>query len=78
MPSLFSRIRGKDGQGKSKKKKTGLDDLAGQTDAKQRWDDAYARTTVEPEEIANLVRCCTAELKARGMSQYPRERGPGA
>ncbi|KAF2992977.1 hypothetical protein E8E14_000379 [Neopestalotiopsis sp. 37M] len=67
MPSLFSRIRGKDGQGKSKKKKTGLDDLAGQTDAKQRWDDAYARTTVEPEEIANLVRCCTAELKARAL-----------
>lgn len=69
MPGLFSRIRGKDGQGKSKsKKKGGLDDLADHADAKPRWEgDAYARTTVEPEEIAGLVKYCTVELKARAL-----------
>lgn len=80
MPGLFSRIRGKDGQGKSRsKKKGGLDDLADHADAKPRWEgDAYARTTVEPEEIAGLVKYCTVELKARGTIQYPQDFRAGA
>ncbi|KAK9416504.1 hypothetical protein SUNI508_01921 [Seiridium unicorne] len=68
MPSIFSRIRGKDGQGKSKSKKNaGLTDLTDQLPSKPRWEDAYTRTTVEPEEISELVRRCTAELKARAL-----------
>lgn len=69
MPSIFSRIRGKDGNGKLKSKKNnGLANAADQLPPKPRWDDAYARTTVEPEEIHDLINRCTGELKARGMA----------
>lgn len=65
MPSLFSRLKGKDGS--TKKKKGANLDAADQQPAKPRWDDAYTRKTVEPEEIQDLIRRCTEELKARGM-----------
>jgi len=65
MPSLFSRLKGRDGKGK---KKNGLDDLANQQPQKPRWDDAWTRKTIEPEEVHELIRFCTQELKARGMT----------
>lgn len=74
MPSLFSRLKGKDGASKLKSKKgSNLDHLADQQPQKPRWEDAYARTTVEPEEIQELIKRCTEELKARGAypSPYP-------
>lgn len=64
MPSLFSRLK-RDGKGKSKKGP--LDDLIDQQPQKPRWEDAYARKTVEPEEVEELIRLGTEELKARGM-----------
>ncbi|KAI0009408.1 DUF1708-domain-containing protein [Xylariaceae sp. FL0662B] len=68
MPSLFSRIRGKDGQGRHKSKKNAnLDDLTHQLPNKPRWEDAYTRTTVDPEEVQDLIRRCTEELKARAL-----------
>ncbi|KXJ91567.1 hypothetical protein Micbo1qcDRAFT_195630 [Microdochium bolleyi] len=67
MPSLFSKIRGKDGQGKTKSKKGNADDSTLQLSARPRWADAYTRTSVEPEEMQDLVRRCTAELKARAL-----------
>ncbi|KAJ1327530.1 Msb1/Mug8 domain-containing protein [Microdochium nivale] len=67
MPSLFSKIRGKDGLGKAKSKKGNGDDSALQLPVRQRWEDAYIRTSVEPEEMQDLVRRCTAELKARAL-----------
>ncbi|KAI2616040.1 DUF1708-domain-containing protein [Hypoxylon sp. NC1633] len=68
MPSFFSRIRGKDGQSRSKSKKNAnLQDLTHQLPSKPRWDDAYTRTTVEPEEVQDLINRCTAELKARAL-----------
>ncbi|KAI3318536.1 DUF1708-domain-containing protein [Xylariaceae sp. AK1471] len=66
MPSLFSRIRGKDGKSKSKKNGN-ADSLAHQLPTKPRWEDAYARTSVEPEEVQDLIHRCTAELKARAL-----------
>lgn len=70
MPGLFSRIRGKDGQGKTKSKKgANADDLAHQLPQKPQWDDAYTRTSVDPEEVGELIHACTEELKARGMSK---------
>ena len=67
MPSLFSRLKGKDGPTKVKSKKNGAGlDLASQMPEKPRWVDAYTRTTVEPEEIHELLKLCTEELKARG------------
>lgn len=67
MPSFFSRLKGKDGPTKASKKKGGHDDLTHQIPAKPTWTDAWTRTTVEPEEIQELVRGCTVELKSRGM-----------
>ncbi|KAI0397375.1 DUF1708-domain-containing protein [Xylariaceae sp. FL0594] len=65
MPSLFSRIRGKDGKGRSKN--GGVDSLTHQLPSKPRWEDAYARTSVDPEEVHDLVHRCTLELKSRGL-----------
>ncbi|KAI0521573.1 hypothetical protein F5B22DRAFT_634481 [Xylaria bambusicola] len=65
MPGLFSRIRGKDGKPKSKK--NGYAESTPQLTTKPRWEDAYARTSVEPEEVQDLVNRCTVELKARGL-----------
>jgi hypothetical protein len=67
MPSLFSRLKGKDAGTKTKSKKGGIGGLTDQLPPKPRWEDAYTRTTVEPEEIQELIRRCTEELKARGM-----------
>lgn len=51
-----------------KSKKGGnLDQLTDQLPPKPLWEDAYTRTIVEPEEIQELIRRCTEELKARGM-----------
>ncbi|CAK7220744.1 hypothetical protein SCUCBS95973_004266 [Sporothrix curviconia] len=68
MPSLFSRLKGKDGPTKVKSKKNGAGlDLASQVPEKPRWVDAYTRATVEPEEIHELLKLCTEELKARAL-----------
>ncbi|KAJ8129284.1 hypothetical protein O1611_g4348 [Lasiodiplodia mahajangana] len=65
MPSLFSRIRGKDGNFRSKKNRHA--DSTPQLPIKPRWEDAYARTSVEPEEVQELIHRCTIELKARAL-----------
>lgn len=62
MPGIFSR-RKKDG----KSKKNGLDDSMNLVLQKQKWDDAWTRKTVEPEEVRELLCGCTEELKNRGM-----------
>ncbi|CAK7208391.1 hypothetical protein SBRCBS47491_000076 [Sporothrix bragantina] len=68
MPSLFSRLKGKDGPTKVKSKKNGAGlDLVSQIPEKPRWVDAYTRSTVEPEEIHELLKLCTEELKARAL-----------
>ncbi|KAK4035384.1 hypothetical protein C8A01DRAFT_38122 [Parachaetomium inaequale] len=64
MPSLFSRLKG---NGKLKSKKGALDQLANQQPQKPRWDDAWTRKTIEPEEVQQLIRFCTEELKARAL-----------
>ncbi|KAF5721290.1 morphogenesis-related MSB1 [Fusarium mundagurra] len=63
MAGLFSRLKGKDG----KSKKKGANDSTQQLPQKPQWTDAWARTYVEPEEVHELIRCCTEELKARGL-----------
>ncbi len=60
-------MRSRDGPGRHKSKKNAnLDAL--QLSNKPRWADAYTRTSVEPEEVQELIRRGTEELKARGMS----------
>lgn len=60
---MFTRRKGKDG----KSKKKGANQELDQQPAKPRWTDAWARTSVEPEEIHELVKRCTEEIKSRGM-----------
>lgn len=68
MPSIFSRLKGKDGPTKIKSKKNAhLDNLTSQLPPKPRWEDAWTRATVEPEEIHELIKRCTEELKARAL-----------
>lgn len=67
MPGLFSRMRGKDGQGKAKSKKGSQgEDLTLQLSQRPRWEDAYTRAYVEPDEVCELLRYATDELKAKG------------
>lgn len=63
---LFSRKK----DGKSKKK-GGSQDQYDQQPAKPQWTDGWARTTVEPEEVHELVKRCTEEIKKRGMPSAP-------
>ena len=64
---FFSRVfKGKDA---SKKNKNNADQ--NQIPQKPEWRDAWTRKTVEPEEVQELLRACTHELKARGRRYIP-------
>lgn len=67
MPSLFSRLKHKDGS-KSKKKGADVDSFAAQLPKGPQWTDAWTRTTVEAEEVVELITLSTEELKSRGMT----------
>ncbi|KAK3949534.1 hypothetical protein QBC32DRAFT_34936 [Pseudoneurospora amorphoporcata] len=66
MPSLFSRLKNKDGS-KSKKKGADVDSFAEQLPKGPQWTDAWTRTTVEPEEVVELITLSTEELKSRAL-----------
>ncbi|KAF3388008.1 Morphogenesis-related protein MSB1 [Talaromyces pinophilus] len=62
---FFSRVfRSKDS---SASKKAAKQTAAEQVPAKPKWTDAYQRTEVAPEEVQELLRGCTHELKSRGL-----------
>jgi hypothetical protein len=68
MPSLFSRLKGKDGPTKlAKSKKNGPQGGVQEAAPKPAWEDAWLRKTVEPDEVQELLRGCTLELKSRGV-----------
>lgn len=70
---FFSKFKSKDKEGgvsKPKPKKTKHAHTNGAIPApppKPHWDDAWTRKEVEPEEIHELLRGCTQEMKSRGM-----------
>lgn len=68
MAGLFSRLKAKDGF--KSKKKNAANDQADQVPTKPQWEDAWTRKTVEPEEVHELIRCCTEELKSRGTAPF--------
>lgn len=74
---LFSKFRNKEKDGgvatpKSKKKKNAhINGAVPAPPPKPHWDDAWTRKDVEPEEIQELLRCCTSELKSRGDHGIP-------
>lgn len=71
---LFSKFRSKDRDGvvttpKSKKKNAHTNGVVPAPPPKPHWDDAWTRKEVEPEEIQELLRGCTYELKSRGKQK---------
>jgi hypothetical protein len=60
---FFSKLFGSDAKAKARKQA----DL-GQKVAppKPKWEEAWARTEVAPEEVHELIHICTHELKSRG------------
>ncbi|KAJ5459749.1 uncharacterized protein N7458_001301 [Penicillium daleae] len=67
MPAFFSRVfRSKDANASKKQSKpTAATDLI---PAKPKWTDAWLRTEVAPEEVQDLIRGCSHELKARALN----------
>ena len=63
---FFSRVfRSRDSNGVRKNaKQAAPEDTA---PPKPEWTDAYQRTEVAPEEVQELLKGCTQELKSRGM-----------
>jgi hypothetical protein len=64
MPGFLARLKGRE---VLRKKKHAMQGIADSLPQKPKWEDAYTRPSVEPEEIHELLHFCTAELKARGM-----------
>ena len=66
MPSFFSRLKSKDGPTKASKKKGAQQTTLSNAPPKPRWEDAWTRKTVDPDEVQELLRGCTLELKSKG------------
>lgn len=45
---------------------------------KPQWSDAWVRTRVDPEEVVELLRECTIELKSRGRQRLREATWSGA
>lgn len=64
MPFFSSIFKGKEGSSKKVSHQNGPPQ---EPPTKPKWADAWLRKDVEPEEIQELLRICTYEMKARGM-----------
>ncbi|KAI9720005.1 MAG: hypothetical protein M1812_003130 [Candelaria pacifica] len=70
MPSFFSKVfKGKDGAGTSSKSKKNAfeNDSSAIAPQKPRWKDAWLRKELDPEEVHELLRGCTQEMKSRAL-----------
>lgn len=65
MPSLFSRLKGLNTPTKIKLKSPQTPTFA--PISTPSWEDAWARNSVEPEEVQELLHGCLLEVKARGL-----------
>jgi hypothetical protein len=75
MPFFSKVFRSKDRDGplSKSKKHSQANGGAPLPPPKPRWEDAWLRKTVEPEEIQELLRGCTHEVKSRGKTSPGRE-----
>lgn len=71
MAGFFSRLKGKDGPTTLTKTKKGQQAASQVLPAKPKWSDAWTRTSVEAEEVQELLKGCTVELKSRGKPSVP-------
>lgn len=68
MPAFFSKVfRSRDAAASASAAAALANDQGRLTPSKPRWDDAWRRTEVEPEEVQRLLHGCTLEVKSRGM-----------
>ncbi|KAF2187065.1 hypothetical protein K469DRAFT_122696 [Zopfia rhizophila CBS 207.26] len=69
MPFFKNVFRSKDGPRSASKasKYAGQDDGGPVAQSKPRWEDAWSRKDVAPEEIQELVHVCTQEMKSRAL-----------
>ncbi|KAF3906312.1 hypothetical protein ABW20_dc0103363 [Dactylellina cionopaga] len=65
--SFLKALRGKSSPGKPKKSK-GIDAQAVQPAAAPVYQDPWEKVQVSPDEICELTKACTAEIKSRGMT----------
>lgn len=65
MPFLKKVFKSRDAASKKNAKTAQNGQLPPQ---KPTWTDAWLRTRVDPEEVADLIRGCTTELKSRGQA----------
>ena len=76
---FFSKFKSKDNGAappKSKKKFPQSNGTVPAPPPKPHWEDAWTRKEVEPEEIQELLRACTNEMKSRGAPQLHDEESP--
>ena len=76
MPFFSKVFRAKDGAGagaaaSSSPSASALEQGAGYAPPKPRWEDAWLRTEVDPDEVQQLLHGCTVEVKSRGMNLLP-------
>ncbi|KAH0552890.1 hypothetical protein GP486_006909 [Trichoglossum hirsutum] len=70
MPAFFSKVfRSRDGAGVSKKH--ALQTSASTAPQEPQWQDAWLRNEVSPDEVQELLRACTQEVKSRDQPQIP-------
>ncbi|KAF3124635.1 hypothetical protein TWF703_011241 [Orbilia oligospora] len=65
--SFLKALRGKGSPGKAKKSK-GSDNQPTQAVAAPVYQDPWEKTLVTPDEICELVKACTTEIKSRGLT----------
>ncbi|KIV84911.1 hypothetical protein PV11_00660 [Exophiala sideris] len=63
MPFFSKVFKSKD----SSVKKANVPTANGNTPKRPQWSDAWLRTRVDPEEVSELLRLCTSELKSRAL-----------
>ena len=71
MPFFSKVFKSKEGPSSSRSKDPPQNGAVPVAPPKPRWDDAWLRKNVGPEEIHELLRGCTSELKSRGMYGTP-------
>jgi hypothetical protein len=64
MPFFANIFKGKDAAARRHARENGAAQL--EPAKPQRWDDAWQRKEIEPEEVQELLSCCTQEIKSRG------------
>lgn len=69
--SKVFRIKDRDGAVAKSKKHAHTNGHTPLPPPKPRWDDAWLRKEVEPDEVQELLRGCVHEVKSRGQNYPP-------